>query len=133
MITRRWLAKGLASVCGSLPFASCAFGDTALLMLPRDAVQDAPTARIDKLRVKVSLAGWLVCNGALALRDVYRELFEVIGERFGAGDGRTSFSLPSYAVEFRLGQPYKGVAINPRTTVQAPAGVIMPFVIDPGT
>lgn len=39
-------------------------------------------------------AGFLVCNGAAVSRTNYPRLFEVIGTRFGAGDGSTTFNLP---------------------------------------
>jgi hypothetical protein len=36
----------------------------------------------------------LVCNGQAVLREEYPELFEILGERYGAGDGETTFNLP---------------------------------------
>ena len=40
--------------------------------------------------------GWLWCNGAAVSRSVYAKLFEVIGEKYGAGDGSTTFNLPDF-------------------------------------
>jgi len=37
---------------------------------------------------------WLVAQGADVGRQAYPELFEAIGETFGAGDGSTTFTLP---------------------------------------
>lgn len=37
---------------------------------------------------------WAICDGAELERNAYPRLFELIGERFGAGDGKTTFNLP---------------------------------------
>ena len=39
--------------------------------------------------------GWLICDGSLVSRTTYSELFAVIGETYGAGDGSTTFGLPN--------------------------------------
>ena len=39
--------------------------------------------------------GFLVCNGAAVSRDIYADLFSVIGTTFGAGDGLNTFNLPN--------------------------------------
>ena len=39
-------------------------------------------------------SGWLLCDGAAISRTDYADLFSVIGESFGAGDGSTTFNLP---------------------------------------
>ena len=41
-------------------------------------------------------AGYLVCNGAAVSRTMYQDLFTLIGTKYGAGDGTTTFNLPSY-------------------------------------
>lgn len=38
--------------------------------------------------------GWLLCNGQLVSRTTYADLFGVIGEAYGAGDGSTTFRVP---------------------------------------
>jgi hypothetical protein len=40
--------------------------------------------------------GLLLCNGALLKREEYPKLFEAIGERYGKGDGETTFSIPTF-------------------------------------
>lgn len=40
--------------------------------------------------------GWIEANGALLSRNVYAELFEVFGTRYGAGNGTTTFRIPDY-------------------------------------
>ena len=44
--------------------------------------------------------GWLMCNGSTVSRSTYAGLFNVIGTRYGAGDGRTTFTLPDLRGEF---------------------------------
>ncbi|MCI9292994.1 MAG: hypothetical protein HFF02_06840 [Erysipelotrichaceae bacterium] len=39
--------------------------------------------------------GWLLCDGTAVSRTEYSELFDVIGESYGAGDGVTTFALPN--------------------------------------
>ena len=39
---------------------------------------------------------WLICDGSAVSRTTYKELFEVIGVFFGAGDGVTTFNLPDF-------------------------------------
>jgi phage-related tail fiber protein len=38
--------------------------------------------------------GYLMCDGGEVLRSQFEDLFDVIGERYGAGDGSTTFNLP---------------------------------------
>lgn len=38
--------------------------------------------------------GWLLCDGSQVSRTTYANLFAVIGTRYGAGDGSTTFTLP---------------------------------------
>ena len=41
-------------------------------------------------------AGYLFCDGRLLRRDQFSELFSVIGEAFGRGDGSTTFNIPDF-------------------------------------
>lgn len=41
--------------------------------------------------------GWLFCDGTALRRVDYPALFDFIGTRFGAGDGATTFNLPTQA------------------------------------
>lgn len=47
--------------------------------------------------------GWLECDGAAVSRTTYADLFAVVGETFGAGDGSTTFNLPDLRGEFVRG------------------------------
>ena len=39
--------------------------------------------------------GWLLCDGSAVSRTTYANLFAVIGTRYGAGDGSTTFNVPN--------------------------------------
>jgi len=38
--------------------------------------------------------GWLLCDGAEVSRTTYADLFALIGETYGSGDGSTTFNVP---------------------------------------
>jgi hypothetical protein len=52
--------------------------------------------------------GWLVRDGSEISRTTYADLFAVIGETFGAGDGSTTFRLPDDRNLFDRGVPSGG-------------------------
>lgn len=47
--------------------------------------------------------GWLLCNGQPVSRSTYSALFSVIGTKYGAGDGSTTFNLPNLHHRFLEG------------------------------
>lgn len=75
----------------------------------------------------IPLEGFLVCNGAAISRTDYKELFGIIGTRYGTGDGKTTFGLPHYPVQYSSGRPISGMAICPSSRFEAPVGVVVPF------
>ena len=56
----------------------------------------SPTASIMMWPTATAPAGFLLCNGATANRATYAALFAVLGTIYGAGDGSTTFNLPSF-------------------------------------
>jgi len=46
---------------------------------------------------------WLICNGAEISRNTYKNLFDVIGTTYGAGNGTTTFNLPDLRGKFIRG------------------------------
>lgn len=59
-------------------------------------------------------AGYLICDGSAISRTTYADLFHVIGTTWGAGDGNTTFNLPT-ANDFPTGYPgtYSDIAAGP--------------------
>ncbi len=39
--------------------------------------------------------GWMICDGSAVSRTEYSQLFNVIGTKFGSGDGSTTFNIPN--------------------------------------
>lgn len=56
---------------------------------------DAPVGLIAPFGGTTAPTGWLLCNGAAVSRTTYSDLFAVIGTKYGAGDGSTTFNLPA--------------------------------------
>lgn len=50
-----------------------------------------------------SVHTWLYCNGSEVSRITYKNLFNVIGEIYGAGDGNKTFNLPDFRSRFPFG------------------------------
>ena len=48
--------------------------------------------------------GWLICDGRAVSRTTYQDLYEIIGDYYGGGDGSTTFNLPDYTGRAPLGQ-----------------------------
>ncbi len=82
-------------------------------------------------------AGWLYCNGGAMSRSSYRRLFDVIGTKYGAGDGSTTFNLPDLRGSMvvggeavtnsqgRLEVELSGCALNSTTAVTVPSTALL--------
>ena len=46
---------------------------------------------------------WLLCDGSAVSRFIYQDLFDVIGETYGPGNGIDTFNLPNFRGRFALG------------------------------
>lgn len=57
--------------------------------------------------------GYLVRNGAAVSRTTYSALFAVIGTKYGAGDGETTFNLPNSIGKFSQGDSTAGTEKEP--------------------
>ena len=71
-------------------------------------VNQALTTLFDVGDIKTSVrsanhGNWFLCNGQAIDRQVYSELYNIIGTNFGAGDGVTTFNLPDYRGKFLRG------------------------------
>lgn len=52
--------------------------------------------------------GWLLCDGSAVSRTDYAELYAVIGDTYGAGDGVDTFNLPNLVDKFVEGSATAG-------------------------
>lgn len=57
-----------------------------------------PTGFMMPFAGSASVPGFLVCNGAIVSRTTYANLFLVIGTTYGAGNGTTTFQIPTASV-----------------------------------
>lgn len=56
----------------------------------------------------VEPAGWLFCFGQQLSRDVYSDLFAIIGTAYGVGDGATTYNIPDCRGRVRAGKDNMG-------------------------
>ena len=70
----------------------------------------SPTGAIIGFGSATPPTGWLACNGANVSRTTYSALFAVISTTFGAGDGTTTFTLPTSARRTLVGSGGTGTA-----------------------
>jgi microcystin-dependent protein len=56
--------------------------------------------------------GWEICNGSAVSRNEYADLFAIIGETFGPGDGSSTFNLPDLRGKFLRGSGGNSSAIG---------------------
>lgn len=59
-----------------------------------------PTGSVVPFAGETPPEGFLLCNGQEVSRVVYARLFNVIKEKFGAGDGVTTFNVPNLIDRF---------------------------------
>lgn len=52
--------------------------------------------------------GWLLCDGSAVSRTDYADLYAVIGDTYGAGDGSTTFNVPNLVDKFIEGSATAG-------------------------
>lgn len=62
-----------------------------------------PTGMIAFFHASTPPEGWLACNGQNVSRTTYANLFNVVGTKYGAGDGSTTFTLPNLHHKFLEG------------------------------
>lgn len=53
-----------------------------------------PIGAISEYAGATAPTNWLICDGSAISRTTYADLFNVIGTRYGTGDGSTTFNLP---------------------------------------
>lgn len=75
--------------------------------------------------------GYLECDGSLLNRETFKNIFDVIGTRYGSGDGSTTFNLPDLRGEFIRGwdhgrglDPLRELGTNQTDTMREITGTI---------
>lgn len=80
-------------------------------------------------------SGWLECDGAAVSRTTYANLFAVIGTKWGAGNGTTTFNLPETRGEFIRGWDHGRGVDTGRAFASTQSEMIGPHnhsITDPG-
>lgn len=68
-----------------------------------EGVPIAPAGVISQFAGTSAPEGWLLCDGRTVSRSAYSNLFTVIGTRYGAGNGATTFNLPDMRNRVAIG------------------------------
>lgn len=71
-----------------------------------------PTGVVQAFAGATTPTGWLLCDGSAVSRTDYADLYAVIGDTYGAGDGTTTFNLPDLADKFIQGNATAGTVKN---------------------
>ena len=73
-----------------------------------NVVQGIPIGVVQAYAGNTVPDGWLLCDGSAISRTDYAELYAVIGDTYGAGDGSTTFNLPNLVDKFVEGSATSG-------------------------
>lgn len=63
-------------------------------------VVSSPTGSVVMYTALSAPPGWLLCDGSAVSRTTYPDLWALLGTRFGAGDGTTTFNVPNMQARF---------------------------------
>jgi Microcystin-dependent protein len=75
-----------------------------------------PTGGIILWTTTTTPTGYLLCYGQAISRTTYSDLYAVVGDTFGAGDGATTFNVPDLRGRFPLGKDDMGGSSANRVT-----------------
>lgn len=71
-----------------------------------------PTGSVQAFAGQTTPTGWLLCDGSAVSRTTYAKLYAVIGTKYGAGNGSTTFNLPNLTNRFIQGNTTAGTVMN---------------------
>lgn len=71
-----------------------------------------PTGTVLSYVSATAPTGWLNCDGTAVSRTIYANLYAIIGDSFGEGDGSTTFHLPDLRGQFLRGHD-GGAGVDP--------------------
>lgn len=73
-------------------------------------IQDIPVGIVQAFAGATTPDGWLLCDGSAVSRTEYADLYAVIGDTYGNGDGVETFNLPDLIDKFVEGSATAGTA-----------------------
>lgn len=106
--------NGSAGMTGNLPMAGNRITNLGAPVLDSDAVSLGFASALSPVGVIVDFAGdnapvgWLLCFGQEVNRSTEAALFAVLGIKFGAGNGSTTFNLPDLRGRIGVGKDNMG-------------------------
>ena len=83
------------------------FNNNTITNLPGGG-DTTPSGTISAYLGTTAPSGWLLCDGSQVSRTTYSTLFALIGTRYGAGNGSTTFTLPDFRDRFLRGATSTG-------------------------
>ena len=100
--------------------------DTVSAIAALNADPHSRVGDLKRIAGDVAPPGWIFCDGSTLSRRDFSALFEVIGEKWGAGDGLKTFRIPSQAdLEAPIGVPpgqiVSGGSVDPVTPPPPPS------------
>ena len=95
-------SSGQATDLAVVTDGSGGFNYLALLAVPTGTILSFASTTIP--------AGYLVCDGQVVSRATYADLFAVIGDTFGAGNGSTTFGMPDLRGRTDIGMDNMGTS-----------------------
>ena len=108
------ILSGELEVDGDLKIGgSVIFQDSSAI---NTAPKDLPTGILLPYAGTASPDGWMLCNGQEVSRETYANLFTVIGDSYGIGDGSTTFNLPDLRGRMPMGLDNMGGSSANRVT-----------------
>jgi microcystin-dependent protein len=88
------IAAGGSKIVDVTTTGATVVGTFSATSVQQEGVQIVPPGVVVPYAGSSAPTGWLLCNGQLASRTTYANLFTAIGDTYGAGDGSTTFALP---------------------------------------
>lgn len=73
-----------------------------------NVVQGIPVGVVQAFAGSTTPQGWLLCDGSAVSRTDYADLYAVIGDTYGDGDGSATFNLPNLVDKFVEGSSTSG-------------------------
>lgn len=83
-------------------------GNLAISGIVTAGVGLPPVGSVTAFAGSTTPQGWLLCDGSAVSRTGYADLYAVIGDTYGAGDGSTTFNLPNLTDKFIEGSATSG-------------------------
>ena len=130
MTTGLYVIKATASALPTLPTVGLALDEfmrrTSYFL---SALQGGALDWPGRIAITADVAapkGWLVCDGSAVSREAFPALYGALGTRFGAGDGLTTFNLPTQGQAAAVPPEVPPAQVVTGGAVDPPAPVVMP-------